>query len=283
MITHTGSDEWVPTSSEPWKSNPTPKEQAALNAYLQYVFASPFVQEITARKMSLLSLAAGQSIIDVGCGSGVLLPLLAKAVGSAGKVVGVDYSLAMVRDAETKVETEGLSQIVSVREADARRLPFADGSFDAAHCERLLMHLEDPNKALIEMARVVRPGGRIVVAEPDWGGIRIDHPDRAEFDSIYHRALRMRHPDMGLTVLRRLQEIGLTDVTAQPMLAVFRGGGVLPAYGLNLSLGADALVEEGKISRSRADALIAKLDELNSSGRYLAVVVYYIVAARTSL
>jgi SAM-dependent methyltransferase len=228
-MTETGADEWVPTASAPWKSNPTPKEQAALTAYLKEVFASPFVQEITARKMSLLNLAAGQSVVDVGCGSGVFLPMLAKAVGSAGKAFGVDYSPAMVRDAETKVETEGLSHIVSVREADASRLPFADGSFDAAHCERLLMHLEDPNVALIEMARVVRPGGRIVVAEPDWGGIRIDHPDRADFDAIYHRALPMRHPDMGLTILRRMQEIGLTDVTAQPMLAVFRDGGVLPA------------------------------------------------------
>jgi SAM-dependent methyltransferase len=282
MTTEAGSDEWTPTSSAAWKSNPTPKEQSALNAYLQETFASPFIQETTARKISLLNLAAGQSIIDVGCGSGVLLPMLAKAVGSAGKVVGVDYSPAMVRDAEKKVETEGLSQIVSVREADARRLPFADRSFDAAHCERLLMHLEDPNTALTEMVRVVRPGGRIVVAEPDWSGFRIDHPDRADFDAIYHRAMPMRHPDMGLTVLRRMQEIGLTDVTAQPVLGVFRDAGVLLAAGLRLSLGADALVEEGKISRSRADALIAKLDELNSAGRYLAVGVYYVVAARTS-
>jgi hypothetical protein len=57
MTTETRADEWVPTSSAPWKSNPAPKEQAPLTAYLQEVFASPFVQEIAARKMSLLNLA----------------------------------------------------------------------------------------------------------------------------------------------------------------------------------------------------------------------------------
>jgi ubiquinone/menaquinone biosynthesis C-methylase UbiE len=282
-MTPTGSDDPTYLDFRSRKPIPTPQQQAELSRYLQRISTSPVIQEVAARSIKLMALLPGQSTLDVGCGIGVFLPLLAKEVGPHGRVVGIDCSAAMVTDAEANVKAASLSHMVHVHTADACNLPFPDGSFDSAHCERVLMHIEDPNIALREMARVVRPGGRIVVAEPNWAGIQIDHPDRAEFYELYYRSLAMRHPDMGMTIYRRMGEIGLTEVTPQPVLSVSTDPGTLRGIGLDLSLGADALVKEGKLKRSRADALVAKLDELHAVGQYLSVGVYHVVSGRVPL
>lgn len=270
------------TGSSRWKADSTPQEQAELKAYLQHVFSSPVMQGVASRTISLLEPGPGQSILEVGCGTGVFLPLLAREVGPSGRVNGVDYSAGMVTDAGNKMAAAGLSQVVTVQEGDACHLPFPDDSFDAAHCERVLMHLEDPNVALREMVRVVRPGGRVVVGEPDWAGFRIDHPDREEFDALFRRSLACRHCDMGLTLVRRMSEAGLTELRMEPMLGVFTDVGIFRSFGLDLSRGADLLVEEGAISRPRADALMAKLDELSFLGRYYATAAFHLVAGRVS-
>jgi ubiquinone/menaquinone biosynthesis C-methylase UbiE len=135
----------------------------------------------------MLELEPGQAVLEVGRGSGVFLPALAQAVGKAGRVVGVDLAEPFFTQAQQRMGSAGLAGVVSVQRADACRLPFADASFDAVHCERVLMHLDDPDLALREMARVLRPGGVAVAAEPDRGGFRLDHADRAGFDVLYAR------------------------------------------------------------------------------------------------
>jgi ubiquinone/menaquinone biosynthesis C-methylase UbiE len=128
---------------------------------------------------------AGRSVLEVGCGNGVLLPRLADGVGSQRRVIGIDHSATFVEQARARMADAGLSAIVTVQQADAYALPFAAATFDIAHCERVLMHLEQPSAALAEMKRVVRPGGWLIAAEPDWGGIRIDHVDREGMDILY--------------------------------------------------------------------------------------------------
>ena len=86
-------------------------------------------------------------VLDVGCGDGRIPSLYA-----APEVVCVDTSPAAVAAARER----GLD----AREADARELPFEDGSFDVVTCNHTLYHLADPDRALAELARVLRPGGR---------------------------------------------------------------------------------------------------------------------------
>jgi len=86
-------------------------------------------------------------VLDVGCGDGRIPSLYA-----APEVVCVDTSPAAVDAARER----GLDAL----EADARNLPFADGSFDVVTCNHTLYHLADPDRALAELARVLRPGGR---------------------------------------------------------------------------------------------------------------------------
>jgi SAM-dependent methyltransferase/DNA-binding transcriptional ArsR family regulator len=100
-------------------------------------------------------------VIDVGTGTGALLPVLA---GAAAAVVAVDHSDVLLRRAEQRCRDAGCTN-VEFRRADVRRLPFPDGAFDAAYSSMVLHHVPDPAGAVAELARVVRPGGRVVVVE----------------------------------------------------------------------------------------------------------------------
>lgn len=269
-----------PTGSATWQPDYIARNQAAQSDYLQRVSTTTLVQQVAARAMSMLVLAPGGRVLEVGCGNGVFLPGLAAAVGAAGRVVGIDHAEAFVTEARSRVAAAGLAASVTVELGDACKLPYADATFDAAHCERVLMHLPDPQLALAEMARVVRPGGCIVVAEPDWAGFRIDHPDRAGMDKLYSRAVRQRQPDMGLTAYRRMGEIGLVDRRADPVLALITDYDVLKNYGLTLAAAADELVADGGFSREAADALLAALDAAQASGRFYCAAMMHVVAGR---
>jgi SAM-dependent methyltransferase len=268
----------VPVSSGSWQPGFIGQHTAGVSSYLEQVSSSDFGQRVAACALDLMSPMAGKSVLEVGCGNGVLLPRLAEAVGSGGRVVGIDHSEAFVAEAKARVDGAGFSNTVTVQRADAYHLPFPAATFDAAHCERVLMHLESPSDALAEMKRVVRPGGWIVAVEPDWDGIRIDHADRAGMNLLYARAQTMRQTDMGLTLYRRMGELGLIERRAAPVLSVNTDFELLKGYGLTLPPAADALVAEGALTRARADALLSGLEDANASGNFYCTGLMHVVA-----
>jgi demethylmenaquinone methyltransferase/2-methoxy-6-polyprenyl-1,4-benzoquinol methylase len=105
------------------------------------------------------ALAPGASALDVACGTGRLTEELARAAGAQGRVVGVDFSPRMLQEARRR--RPKLEWV----EGDALSLPFPRASFDAATIAFGLRNLARPERGLVEMARVVRPGGRLVVLE----------------------------------------------------------------------------------------------------------------------
>lgn len=105
------------------------------------------------------ALTPGASALDVACGTGRLTEELARASGPRGRVVGVDFSPRMLDEARRR--RPGLEWV----EADALSLPFSEASFDAATIAFGLRNLAQPQGGLAEMARVVKPGGRLVVLE----------------------------------------------------------------------------------------------------------------------
>jgi demethylmenaquinone methyltransferase / 2-methoxy-6-polyprenyl-1,4-benzoquinol methylase len=108
-------------------------------------------------------LAAGSRALDVCTGTGDLALALADRVTPLGEVVGVDFAPLMLARARAKAEARGAA--VAFLTADALALPFADGRFDAATVGFGARNLADLDGGLREMARVVRPGGRVVVLE----------------------------------------------------------------------------------------------------------------------
>ena len=268
-------------SSEQWSATARGEGVENLAAYLDAMAAMPLLREVAERSLALLDLAPGQSVLEVGCGNGTFLPLLAAAVGPGGRVVGIDHSPQFVAAAQERVAAAGVADRVSVREADAYRLPFADATFDAAHCERVLMHLEDPTAALREMRRVVQPGGVVVAAESHWHGIQVDHPDHEAMELLVDRytTALYHQPRMGLTLNRRMHEAGLVGREIVPVVSVITRYEELTQYGWDPSATAEALVAEGRISRERMDALFGYLAEASEKGSMTGAAIAVFIAA----
>jgi ubiquinone/menaquinone biosynthesis C-methylase UbiE len=111
---------------------------------------------------------AGQRILDVGCGNGTAEVKLSRLRISQIEVVAVDLLFDRVAEARSAAQSHNIS--TGFAAADACALPFADASFDSAFCVAVLQHIRDVPKAVGELARVTRPGGRVVAVEPDNAG-----------------------------------------------------------------------------------------------------------------
>jgi len=240
----------------------------------------PFLRRVAARSLELLHLQPGMRVLDVGCGSGALLGALARRVGPSGRVIGLDYAAPLLETARERVDAAGIGEHVELVMGDAHHLPFADGTVDAVHVERVLMHLEDPDAAIREMRRVTRPGGWVVAAEPDSGGVRVDHSTDPEgMALISDRDLRQfRNGAIGLELFRRFAGAGLVDRVAEPMAAFMTSYEDVGAEGDRLA--ADELVNEGVMSRERADAVLATLYEADAQGEFAWIGVMVVVAGR---
>jgi ubiquinone/menaquinone biosynthesis C-methylase UbiE len=119
--------------------------------------------------LDMVALQAGDRVLDVACGTGLVTMRIAAAVGAIGAVVGTDISGRMVDEARRMATRRCLAN-ASFERADAEALPFADQSFDAAVCGFGLMYVPEPIKALVEMRRSLKPGGRAAAAV--WGARR---------------------------------------------------------------------------------------------------------------
>lgn len=125
------------------------------------------------RYLGSLDLRSGQTVLDVGAGTGFIAIEMAQRVGRAGRVVALDPSAplgAFAREAATK---SAVGDILDWRLGSAETLPFPDGMFDRAFCRWVLLHVEAAETVVNEMRRVVRSGGRIMCVEADWETVTV--------------------------------------------------------------------------------------------------------------
>jgi SAM-dependent methyltransferase len=119
--------------------------------------AAPFGQAM----LDAARLQPGERVLDVGCGHATTTIEAAERVAPAGRVVGVDISTTMLQPARQRVAAAGLDNI-ELLEADAQLHAFDPGSFDAVISRFGTMFFEDPEAAFANLARALRPGGRLV-------------------------------------------------------------------------------------------------------------------------
>jgi demethylmenaquinone methyltransferase/2-methoxy-6-polyprenyl-1,4-benzoquinol methylase len=130
------------------------------------------------RAADLASVGPGARVLDVACGTGDLAIELAGRVAPGGSVLGADFSERMLELAREKAAARGLGASIQFETANALALPYGDSSFDAATVGFGARNFSDLAQGLREMARVVRPGGRVVVLE-------ITTPSRPPLSTFY--------------------------------------------------------------------------------------------------
>jgi SAM-dependent methyltransferase len=134
------------------------------------------IEPLGLRAMEALAPAAGERVLDIGCGCGQTTLALAQRVGPQGSVLAVDISRPMLAVARRRAADQGLSQ-VSLIEADAQTHAFAPGGQDAAFSRFGVMFFEDPTGAFANIRKALRPGGRLAFvcwrpfAENPWMGL----------------------------------------------------------------------------------------------------------------
>lgn len=237
----------------------------------------PGVQRLRDWTLDRLAPRAGERAVDVGCGTGAEVRRLAGLVGPAGEAVGVEPDAGMRREAERRAAAEEV--VARFVDGDAVALPFDDGSVDVVRCERVFQHLTDPEAAAREIARVLAPGGRVVVVDSDWGTMVQSMGDPEVVRRVHEASLRrMANPYAGRLLRGQLHRAGLTvdpDVAATAVVfpdEVLRG---LQLVRSNL----DFALEDGVISEAEAaDHELAVLRSLDDGSAFVAVTMFGVLA-----
>ncbi|MEU8870888.1 methyltransferase domain-containing protein [Streptomyces javensis] len=189
--------------------------------YLTRLAASDAGRDYKGRMLDALELRDGLAVLDAGCGPGADLAALAEAVAPGGTVIGVDRDQEMLDAAAPRIAAR---PGVELRRADVHALPLDDASLDRARTDRVLQWVDDPARALAEFHRVLRPGGRLVMAEPDWDTLVVDHPDPA-LSRAYTRHITervIRNATIGRRLARLATDAGFRVPEVIPATQVFR-------------------------------------------------------------
>ena len=155
-----------------------------------------------------LGIAPGAAVLDVGCGTGVLLPLLRESMNGNGHVVALDLSGEMLKRALGKgaALSQSKEQPVIYVQGDAESLPLPEGIFDWVICNAVFPHFSDKSRALAEISRVLRKGGRLVIC----------HTASRQTINEFHRSIGgvVAHDAIPgeEEMLRLLRETGLVEV-----------------------------------------------------------------------
>jgi len=248
-------------------------------ACLALLDATPFFRDYKTDSRQALGLGPGDAVLEVGCGLGRDLAALSAVVGSGGLAVGLDASLAMLARARAETASGcGTGPVFSA--GDALFLPFADGAFAACRVDRTLQHLADPFGALAEMARVVRPGGRVSAVEPDWGGYLLDAA-QGDAARTVETLWRDRFPNglVGRTLARGMAACGLTDIAVEARAFVLREFAVADAV-YDISRTVDEAVDMGRMGREQGRAFLAELGAADARGLFFSSLIFFSVMGR---
>ena len=186
-----------------------------LIARLEFRGKDPTFTQMRDAYLAQLALSPTAHILELGCGTGVVLRALAQRRDFSGRLVGVDQSPVLIAAARRLAAEEGVDQRMEFRVGDVHHLAVAESSFDAVIAHILVSHVADPLLVLKEAARVVRPGGSVAIFDGDFASLTFAHPDPAFAKAMDEGLVEavVAHPRVMRNLPRLLQQTGL-EITA---------------------------------------------------------------------
>jgi arsenite methyltransferase len=179
-------------------------------AELEAVYAKRDILRRRALVHEALGAAPGERVLDAGCGPGFYVAEVLDRVGPSGSVVGVDASAPMLAVAAKRCEGHAN---VEFHEGKVTALPLADGDFDRALSVQVLEYVTDIPAALGELYRVLRPGGRVLIWDVDWGTVSWHSRDPARMERFLAAwDEHLADPVLPRTLSARMRAAGFEDV-----------------------------------------------------------------------
>jgi ubiquinone/menaquinone biosynthesis C-methylase UbiE len=221
---------------------------------------------------------AGDTVIEIGCGTGPLLASFAEALGPSGRLIGVEPQPVLARVARERLASLGDRCEIRVERGAETTLP--DGIADACVAQTVLCHVPSPEReaTLARMVRLTQPGGRVVSADQDAETWAVDHPDRELTRRIVAFYSEHRFAD-GWTG-RRLRSLfldaGLVDVQTSAVVVVETEP---DSYGFQIAVGrAGTAAKGGAISEAELAGWVRALEEQAEAGRFFSSLNFYVAA-----
>lgn len=241
--------------------------------YLDAVAGTAAGVDYKRRFVELMDVRPGQTVLDIGCGPGTDLGRLADAVGGGGTVVGVDRDPRMLDEARRRLAGR---PTVTVTFGNAHALPLADASVDRARTDRVVQHLADPSGLLAEVRRVLRPGGTLAMAEPDWDTLTVADEDVATSRAFAgFVAGQVRNATIGRQLPRLAEHAGLRARSVEAVAVVFREFEIADEV-LGLRRNSARAIRAGGLTD---EAVLPWLDRLTTQP-FLAAFTFYLVTAQ---
>jgi arsenite methyltransferase len=244
---------------------------------VESLYMTPDVVAHRRQVLRALALREGERVLDIGSGPGLLAYDMAASVGRNGRVCGIDISEDMLTMSRKRCADQPWTEF---QRADGTNLPYPDDSFDAAVSTQVYEYVVDIPGALAELYRVVRPGGRAVVMDNDYGSLVI----HTEHEARMKRVLsawdeHFVHAGLPRTLSRQLRDAGFM-IRQRDAIPMFN-----PEYRENtfgkgaLALMATFAVGRKGVSREEADAWLAEFAELDKQGKFFFSLNRYLFVA----
>jgi SAM-dependent methyltransferase len=255
---------------------------AQMVALLDYQDALPSARRLHDWAIETAEIQPGDHVVDLGSGTGTMglqLASLVAPVVSAGQVIGIEPNPHLRAVAVSRAKAAGVSN-VSFVEGFAGTLPFDDSTIDFVWCERVLQHLAEPQSAINDIARVLRPGGRAVLLDSDYGTRIVSDLDPDLAAALSRASLGpIANPYAARHIPAQIHAAGL-DLEPDVGSSAFVFSSEMLLRTQVLSRDADDAVESGGLTREVADAAVRAVHDAAERGLAFAAITVFGFVAR---
>ncbi len=209
----------------------------------------------TTRHLEMIGVSKDWKCLEVGAGAGSVAEWLSMRVGPAGKILATDIDVRFLQ----KLSRPNLE----IRKHNIIEDTLEENQYDLVHCRTVLMQLPEPEKAMSQMAKAVRPGGWLIVEENDYGSIvstDVTNPSAVIFTNTlrtvadFLREKKIVDPYFGRRVRGLIEQRGFTDVVQEGWTCMCRGGEPMAKFdAATIQMASKPLINAGLLSQEQHD------------------------------
>lgn len=220
-------------------------------------------------------IAAGQVVVDYGCGPGALSVELAQRVGEMGKIIALDINRAFLEKTQTLAEDKGLGARIETKHIEGEEIPVDDKSVDRVLCKNVLEYVPDPETTIVEFHRILKPGGIAHVSDSDWGAVVLEPLGERFTELMSAASIAFRTPLIGRKLYGIFRKVGFSNIRVQVLTTADTVGGLRPVLH---NMASYARVSD-QISEAKIASFLEAVDQAIADETYLALLPQFLVTA----